>query len=454
MKRWKELLKNKILFQMNCIKYKILTVLLLIGNTFYAQILTKQEAARITLENNYGIQIAKNNLQIAKNNTSKYNTGELPTIFVNSGVNLGLKASDINYHSDKIPSSSFFGAGSATYNGSIGISYTLFDWKKISYTKQRLKESLNIADLELRQSMENSLIQMFSAYYGIANLQEIMYLQDEIMQISKQRLKRAKLRNEYGKSNKLQILNAEVDLNRDSINVLNLEQQLTNAKRNLNLIMGRDLESDYEIDTLVLFDNFVLDDLIANIDSKNTDLLILDKNVSLSELSIKINKARLKPTISAVGNYGLNGGFNDTNYSIKNQFGTGLTTGLSFSWNLFDGGATKVRNQNALKQIDNLHVQKELIRQQIISEMRNYFETYQTQKYVMKVELENIKTSKVNFDRTKDLFNIGKVSSVEFRQAQLNLLNSKLNYRKAKYNAKLAELNILELSGNILEVLN
>ena len=434
-------------------KYKILIVLLLTANVFYAQVLTKQEAAKITLENNFGIKIAKNNLEIAKNNTSKYNTGELPTVFLSSGINYGLKASDINYHSDKFPSSSFFGANSATYNGSIGINYTLFDWKKTSYTKERLKESLNIADLELRQSMENSLIQLFSAYYGIANLQELLYVQNEIMQISKQRLRRAKLRNEYGKSNKLQILNAEVDLNRDSVNILNFQQQLTNAKRNLNLIMGRDLESDFDIDTLVLFDDFNLDELIAGIDNKNTDLLILDKNVSLSELSIKMNKARLKPTISAVGNYGLSGGLNDTNYSIKNQLGTGLTAGLSLSWNIFDGGATKVRNQNALKQIDNLQVQKELIRQQIISEMRNYYQTYQTQKYVMQVELENIQTSKINFKRTQDLFNIGRVTSVEFRQAQLNLLNSLLNYKKAKYNAKTAELNILQLSGNILDVI-
>ncbi len=434
-------------------KYKILIVLLLTTNVFYAQVLTKQEAAKITLENNFGIKIAKNNLEIARNNTSKYNTGELPTVFLSSGINYGLKASDINYHNDKFPSTSFFGANSATYNGSIGINYTLFDWKKTSYTKERLKESLNIADLELRQSMENSLIQLFSAYYGIANLQELLYVQNEIMQISKQRLRRAKLRNEYGKSNKLQILNAEVDLNRDSVNILNFQQQLTNAKRNLNLIMGRDLESDFDIDTLVLFDDFSLDELIAGIDNKNTDLLILDKNVSLSELSIKMNKARLKPTISAVGNYGVNGGFNDTNYSIKNQFGTGLTAGLSLSWNIFDGGATKVRNQNALKQIDNLQVQKELIRQQIISEMRNYYQTYQTQKYVMQVELENIQTSKINFKRTQDLFNIGRVTSVEFRQAQLNLLNSLLNYKKAKYNAKIAELNILQLSGNILEVI-
>ena len=438
---------------MTYIKYKILLVLLIITNVFYAQVLTKQEAAKITLENNFGIKIAKNNLEIAKNNTSKYNTGELPTVFLNSGINYGLKASDINYHSDKFPSTSFFGANSATYNGSIVINYTLFDWKKISYTKERLKESLNIADLELRQSMENSLIQLFSAYYGIANLQELLYVQNEIMQISKQRLRRAKLRNEYGKSNKLQILNAEVDLNRDSVNILNFQQQLTNAKRNLNLIMGRDLESDFDIDTLVLFDDFSLDELIAGIDNKNTDLLIMDKNVSLSELSIKMNKARLKPTISAVGNYGLSGGFNDTNYSIKNQFGTGLTAGLSLSWNIFDGGATKVRNQNALKQIDNLQVQKELIRQQIISEMRNYYQTYQTQKYVMQVELENIKTSKINFKRTHDLFNIGRVTSVEFRQAQLNLFNSLLNYKKAKYNAKTAELNILQLSGNILDVI-
>ena len=42
------------------------------------EILTKEEALAIALENNFGIKIAYNNLEVAENNTSIYNRGALP----------------------------------------------------------------------------------------------------------------------------------------------------------------------------------------------------------------------------------------------------------------------------------------------------------------------------------------------------------------------------------------
>ena len=53
---------------------------------FSQEILTRKEALKITLENNFGIKIANNNLAIAKNNTSIYNNGYLPSASINSGA--------------------------------------------------------------------------------------------------------------------------------------------------------------------------------------------------------------------------------------------------------------------------------------------------------------------------------------------------------------------------------
>lgn len=44
------------------------------------------------------------------------------------------------------------------------------------------------------------------------------------------------------------------------------------------------------------------------------------------------------------------------------------------------------------------------------------------------------------------------VNSIEFRQAQLNLLNAELSRNQAKFAAKLAELDLLQISGQLLDV--
>ncbi|HCO83238.1 MAG TPA: transporter, partial [Arenibacter sp.] len=52
----------------------------------------------------------------------------------------------------------------------------------------------------------------------------------------------------------------------------------------------------------------------------------------------------------------------------------------------------------------------------------------------------------------KEQFQLGRITSIEFRQAQINLLNAQTNKNLAKYDAKLAELQLLQLTGQLLSV--
>ncbi|TAK35769.1 MAG: hypothetical protein EPO28_14250 [Saprospiraceae bacterium] len=60
-------------------------------------------------------------------------------------------------------------------------------------------------------------------------------------------------------------------------------------------------------------------------------------------------------------------------------------------------------------------------------------------------EEHNLTANRLNFVRTKAQYNIGQVTSVEFRQAQMNLLTA-----ATKYNTKALELQLLQLSSDLL----
>ena len=57
-----------------------------------------------------------------------------------------------------------------------------------------------------------------------------------------------------------------------------------------------------------------------------------------------------------------------------------------------------------------------------------------------------------NFSRTEEQFELGQITTIEFRQAQINLLNAQSSLNQAKYDAKNAELIILQLSGDLLNL--
>ncbi|MFT4761886.1 MAG: outer membrane protein, partial [Saprospiraceae bacterium] len=61
-----------------------------------------------------------------------------------------------------------------------------------------------------------------------------------------------------------------------------------------------------------------------------------------------------------------------------------------------------------------------------------------------------VETNRENFERTKEEQKIGQISSIEYRQAQLNLLNAETNLNTARFAAKVIEMELLQLSGQLL----
>ena len=427
-----------------------LTLLLLLSfsASFSQNKLTKKEAINLALENNYGIKIAKNNIEIAKNNASIYNSGFLPKVNVSAGANYSLNNTELTNSANEV--NEINDAESQAYNTSIGLNYTLFDGFGRSYNYKKLKETYNLSELEAQAIIENSVLQIFTTYYEVAQLTEDNQNILASLNISKQRLERAKYSFEYGQSTKLQLLNAEVDVNNDSIKYINTQRLLANTKRDLNLLLGRTITTKFNVDTDITFSlTFNSQNLLEKAKSHNIEIQKATKSIKLNNYDIKFNKSFLLPTLTLSGSYGYNKSKNDASVFI-NQTSNGLNTGLNLSWNVFDGGNTKTRIQNAKIAADNLQVQKEQITNELERNVANALEIYNNALFILKTEDKNVETNKRNFSRTEEQFKLGQITSIEFRQAQVNLLNAQSNLNLAKYDAKNAELKLLQLTGDLL----
>lgn len=415
------------------------------------EILTKKEALEITLENNFGIKIANNNLEVAKNNKSIYNTGFLPTASISSGANYSNNDQTISRQDGT--STSINGAVTKSYNASLGLNYTIFDGLGRKYNYQQLKETYNLTELQARETIENTYLQLFTSYFQIARFSENKENLNEALAISKQRLQRAKYQYEYGQSTKLELLNAEVDVNNDSIALINANQQLSNVKRGLNVILGVEKEVNYVVDTEVEFVKMMnFDELQQKTIANNATLKQNEKNVAISEFNIKINKANYLPSLGLNTSYGWNKSENPATSFLAASTSNGLNAGLSLSWNLFDGGSTKTNVANAKIALENQQVLLEQQKLTIVNNLKNNWENYQNQLFILKAQEKNVLTTQNNFDRTKERYKLGQVTSIEFRQAQINFINSKTAFNNAKFDTKLIELQLLQLSGDILNV--
>ncbi len=426
----------------------LLLGMILPSNMIAQEILTLEEAQKITLSNNYGIQVAKNNVELATNNTDKSVNGYLPTVSANAGVNSNLGGSNQAFNNgQEVSTSNAFTWGA---NASVQANYTVID-KRRDLTLAQLKESLNLTNLQLRQTIEQNLLQVYSAYYQIARLSENRAVLQQALEISQERLRRAQYQLEGGQGSGLNVLNVKVDIQRDSVNLLNSQQQLANARRNLNFLMGRKTDEDFAIDTTVSYDNsLALEELLSTAQKENIGMKINRQNLTVNEMNLTLIEAEKKPTVTAGASYSYNYSDNPSQAFITSSNSRGWAANVGVNWTIFDG-SRKVRRQNTMLNLTNQKIQLDQIEQQLERDLLNAWENYQNSLFILEVERGSVATNQENFARTQEQIRVGRLTSIEFRQAQLNLLNAQVNLNVAKYDAKVRELEVLQLAGQLMD---
>jgi outer membrane protein TolC len=415
------------------------------------QLIQPSEVISLALENNYGIQIANNTVNIAENNQSILNSGYLPTLTGNAGGTFNRDNLSAEFANGE--TTTLNGAESSRYNAGLNLNYTLFDGLGRHYDYKRLKEEYNLSELQARETIENTITQLLTIYYDVARRSENLKSLQETLDISKDRLTRSEYQFEYGQNTKLEVLNAEVDINNDRVNIINAEQNLINSKRDLNFVTGNTIKQEFAVDTTVTF-LLELDKttLLNSLYKNNVTLIQNQKNILINEFTLKANRSGYLPTIGLTGSYGWNENNNNAASFVAVSSNTGLSGGLILSWNLFDGGGTITRVKNAQINLDNQKLQQEQLKQDVERNFNNAWDDYQNKLRIFQVQELNIETAKNNFTRTQEKFKLGQVTSIEFRQAQFNLLTTELSRNQAKYDAKLAEVFVLQLSGELLNV--
>lgn len=413
-------------------------------------LLQAKDVVSAALNNNFGVQMSENNIEIAENNKSVLNTSFLPTVGANTGANYNLNNVVANFQNGT--TTELKGAKSSSFNAGVNVNYVLFDGLGRWYNYKQLKEQYQLTELEAKTTMENAIFDALSAYYDVAVQSSQVETFTQAVAVSSRRLERERSNFDFGQSTMLNVLNAEVDLNSDSISLVNAQVALENSKKNLNALLVEDINRDFTVEKDVIFmadmDKSTLQSMMLE---NNSMLLQAKKNLELNNYNMGITRSRYLPSISANAQYGWNRNNNNQASFLLSSSSNGLNASATLTWNLFDGGTTRTNAQNTKLQNLNLALQIEETTNNLTRDFEIAWANYQNSLFQYNSLERNLESSKYNFTRTDEQFKLGQVNSVEYRQAQQNLIAVQNQVIQAKYSTKLAELRLLQLSGLLLE---
>lgn len=430
----------------NIIKSLIL-FLICIAKTNAQEILTIENALKIALENNYEIKIAANDLKVDQANNTIGNAGMLPkltaTVVDNNNIqNLSQTRSDGTINSlNKGKSNSL--------NYGVGLDWTIFNGMSMFAKRDQLQELQKLGESQLKLSILTKIAAVYNTYYDLVQQQQQLTALDSTLVISNQRLTLAQNRFSIGKASKLEVLNAQVDLNTDKVTLLKQKELFINTKILLNQILARNTKIDFKVnDTFTVDANLKLAELSDLAQKQNPQLEAQIINKRVAELQLKQVKATRYPTVKV--NTGYN--FSETQSSLgftTQSSARGLNYGFSASLNLFDGFAQHRNEKIANLAIENAKMQIEQQNLNLESQLATAYQTYLTNLELIELEEKNQAIAKQNLGITLDKFHIGTITTLEFRTAQLNYVNATVRYTNAQFEAKLSEIALKELAGKL-----
>ena len=248
------------------------------------------------------------------------------------------------------------------------------------------------------------------------------------------------------------MLKAQVDLNTDKAALMRQENNYKNTLTNLNQLLGRDLNVNYTIAEKIPEPKaYKLDDLLNKINGQNTNLMITKKNQQISLLSVKEIEAERMPSIQLRSGYNYNRQQSEAGF-LQSAQNNGFHYGAGLSINLFNGYDVKQRLQNARLNLKS----NELVYKDSLTRLQNQlqqaYNNYMLSTQLIYFEKENVKVAKENFDIANEQYKVGVITSIELRDAQLNLLNSQIRLLNAQYEAQINETELLRLTGELVKL--
>lgn len=448
--------------------HKLIALFLLLsaGSVKSQDLLTVEDVIRIVIENNFDIKIAKNNIQVAKNNNniglvgggqstggtvSGGTTGMLPQISIAAGspqgpLGIGQTTSTLQYSNPTLNVDNQT-LHSQSYSPSIVVTWYFFDGLKMFATKSKLNRAEELSNLQFRLTVENTLLAAFNTYYQMISIEQFIKALRAASVLGEEQKKLAEEKLKAGVGSKVDVLQTQIDYNTIQVQITQQQNLLNEQRVNMNTILKRPQETEFTVpDTIIVNTKPEYESALDNTDRNNSAILIGRKTLEIDQLALKEFKANAMPKIGVTGNYTYQWFSQDIGLQRLNQ-NYGYNAGFIFSWTILNNLTTRtaIRNQNIQLASDNVRLEASELQEK--SNLYKAYLSFQNNLKIAALELESVQLLNQNLYIAAQRFKQGLSNYIEYRTVVQTFADAQYQLAQAGYNTKLSELNFLKAQG-------
>jgi outer membrane protein len=233
------------------------------------------------------------------------------------------------------------------------------------------------------------------AFYELLLNRAKIRVREDSVRVLEVELKTQQERLKAGTVGTLNVERAQVALANERPELIDAQTQLKNSYLRLAELMGMNVTASgpsFEAVGQLEYrqDHLDLTECLARADANRAEIQARQKDIEIEDKQYALDQSELRPHIGVFSAYEI---YNERDPEVGKEFNHGYLVGISGTWHVFDGFATKGRLQATRARRDAAVEALEATRRRIASEVRSVFFDLEQADRVLEAETKNAQTA-------------------------------------------------------------
>ena len=392
-----------------------------------------EEGVTLADAQNPEIVIARKKVEAARGGLLEARSGYLPSV-ISSGL------------ADKRQTQNNTTLRDEDYNASVRALQNLYTGGAVTNQVAIAKLLVEKQECELQEVRNKVAMDTRVAFYDLLLNRSKVSVRENSVRVLNEELKAQEERQRAGIVGNLNVGRAQVALSNEQPELANAKTQLTNSYLRLGELFGIDYrshpgQSQFEVAGQLQYAAVHpdLNQCLARADAKRPEIRAKEIDVEIEDRQYEVDRAELRPHLQAFSGYEI---YSERDPNAGPEFNYGYLVGVSGTWHIFDGYATKGRMQATRARREAAAAALEAARRSVANEVRSAFLDLEQGENVLQTETKSVQTADESLEIAKTNLSAGLGTQLDILQAASDVTRTRTTRLSAIYlhNVALARL--------------
>jgi len=440
---------------------KLVAILSFAASAMAQTPLTLQDAIQIGLANSKSLKISELNVDMAQEKSAEVNANRWASLAFKGGYT---KLSTIPTFDLDIPAN-LFGPGFPPQPIAYPITQNFYNYYSLQlqlvqpiFTGLQLENSAKAAERTAEASVydskadkSNLRVQIATSYWNFYNALQSKEFMQENLDRTNLHYKQAQDMMAQGMLTQSDVLSAKVQVSNSQLMLLNAENTVRLAAVALNNVLGVPLTTEYSITSTPQAGDTTmpqLNNLLQQALDRRNELQSLKLKYQAADAAVAAAWGAYLPQISVFGDYY----YQRPNQRIQppiDAFKNTWDAGVQVSLPIWNWGQTQAKVDEAQAQREQTEWAEKQTADAVYLDVTQSFLSFKQAKDKITVAQTAVNDAEESYRISDQKFKVGLVTNTDLMDAEVALLQAKLNYSQALTDLEIARVNLEEATGQL-----